>query len=511
MTKHSFSTGATILIISGFLVKLLGFFYRIFLSNFLRAEGMGILLLITPLYSLIMVTITSGISITVSGLVSFEVAKKNFLNAKKITNIATIITFIFSTLMSIILYIFLKDIVTYFLKDTRTFLPLRVFIPCLSFITLSCSLKGYFYGTSRMTPTAVAQVIEQLVRIFLIVFLLKKIHPLSLSYAITLTMIGTIISELANLLVLTIPYLKNHPTTNSCYSLSCKKIVTDILTMSSSISLNKLITSIMSTIETIYIPSSLVLSGLSWTQSVESLGRLSGMAMPLILFPSIVTNSLSTTLIPAISEGISTKNLKSVNLRISKSICLTCALGFVFMITFMSFSHQISMLVYNTSDISRILYMLSFSTILLYLNQILQGILNGLNKQTASLISSIICYGIRILFVFTVIPKFGIPGFIFGLIIALALSLTTSLVTIIRHTGLIIDLKNWVLIPSLISLVMLIINPYILSFFTSLKLHYSVSLVFSIGTSIATNFFFMSLLNILPLRDILRMVGINKP
>lgn len=510
MTKHSFSSGALILIISGFLVKLLGFFYRIFLSNFLHAEGMGILLLITPLYSLIIVTITSGISITVSGLVSYEVTKKNFRNAKKITNCATLITFIVSTLTSIILYLFLKDIVTYLLKDKRTFLPLLVFIPSLPFITLSSSLKGYFYGISNMTPTAIAQISEQLVRIFSVVFLLKNIRFLSLSHAIALTMLGTVISEIANLIVLWISYTRNKNNCNSCYNLTTKKIISNVISLSSSISLNKLITSIMSTIETIYIPSSLVLSGLSWTQSIESLGKLSGMAMPLILFPSIVTNSLATTLIPAISQGLATKNLNSINFRISKSICLTSALGFVFMITFMSFPHQINHLVYKTTDVSSILYMLSFSTILLYLNQILQGILNGLNEQAFSLISSTICYVTRILFVFIIIPKFGIPGFIFGFILALSISFILNLVMVIKRTGLIIDLKNWLLKPSVVSIIMLILNPYISSFFLSLNLNQNAQTILSVGTSITTAFFFMTTFNVLPLQDILRIVGLSK-
>ncbi|MBP5426318.1 MAG: oligosaccharide flippase family protein [Clostridiales bacterium] len=496
MTKRSFTTDALILMFAGLIVKILGFFYRIYLSNLLMAEGMGVRELITPLYSLIIITISSGISITVSGLVSYESAKKNLANLKRITNTAVILAFIASSIVSTLLYIFLKDIVTYFLKDQRTLLPLLVFIPSLPFITLSSAIKGYFYGTSNVTPTAIANIVEQIVRIAGVLFLLNNMRFFSISHALALTMVGTIISEIASLLILFIFYKKNTSSTNACYTLSIKKIVLKILSLSSSISFNKLITSILSTIETIYIPSRLVLSGLSWTQSVESLGKLSGMAMPLILFPSIVTNSLSTTLIPAISEGLATNNYKSINLKISKSICLTSSLGFIFMITFMTFSHQISSLIYKTTDISSILYLLSFTSILLYLNQILQGILNGLNEQTFSLISSTICYGIRILFVFFVIPKYGISGFILGLILALSISFVLNLIVILKRTSLIIDLKNWIFKPSIVSIIMLIINKYILSFFSILKLNTSLHTIVSVGTSIMIACFLMSLLNL---------------
>lgn len=77
MSKHSFFNGALILMIAGFIVKIMGFFYRIYLSNLLGAEGMGVFGLITPVYSLVLITLTSGLSIAVSSMVSFEMAKKN--------------------------------------------------------------------------------------------------------------------------------------------------------------------------------------------------------------------------------------------------------------------------------------------------------------------------------------------------------------------------------------------------------------------------------------------------
>ena len=70
MTKKSFISGAIVLVIAGLVVRILGFIYRIYLSNLIGAEGMGLFQLITPIYSLIILTLTSGISIAVSKLVA---------------------------------------------------------------------------------------------------------------------------------------------------------------------------------------------------------------------------------------------------------------------------------------------------------------------------------------------------------------------------------------------------------------------------------------------------------
>ena len=58
MGKKSFVTGAVILMAAGLTVRALGFVYRIFLSNTIGAEGMGIYQLVLPVYSLIMLTLT---------------------------------------------------------------------------------------------------------------------------------------------------------------------------------------------------------------------------------------------------------------------------------------------------------------------------------------------------------------------------------------------------------------------------------------------------------------------
>ena len=77
MTKKSFVSSAIVLMIAGFIVKVLGFIYRIYLSNLIGAEGMGIFQLISPVYSLIILTLSSGISIAVSKMVAEQAAKKS--------------------------------------------------------------------------------------------------------------------------------------------------------------------------------------------------------------------------------------------------------------------------------------------------------------------------------------------------------------------------------------------------------------------------------------------------
>lgn len=421
-----------------------------------------------------------------------------------------VILFIISTLTAFLLYIFLEVLVTKILKDNRTFLPLLVFIPSLPFITISSALKGYFYGISNVTPNAIAQIVEQSVRIISVIFLVKTIPNISITYACTFAMLGMILSELANLFVLFGFYLKNKSYNTAPCPFRKRATTKNIIILSSSISFNKLITSLMSTIETIFIPSKLMLYGLSYQESISLFGKLSGMAMPLILFPSLVTNSLATTLIPAISEGLAKKDYKSINTRISKSIQLSLGMGFIFMVTFMVFPSEIGSFIYKKENISTMLYMLSFSCPLVYLNQILLGILNGLNEQKFSLITSIMCYTIRILFVFFIIPRLGISGYIIGFISSLALNCLLNLSIIIKNTCLIINLKHWVFMPSIISILMLIINKYTQIFVKMFNFNHNLTTILTVGSSLFIFCILMILARVFPINEIFRILGLKR-
>jgi len=93
MAKKSFIGSAVILMIASFIVKIIGFIYRIYLSNLIGAEGMGLFQLISPVYSLIILTLTSGVSIAVSKMVAEEMAKGHHVNLRRITGCALVIVY----------------------------------------------------------------------------------------------------------------------------------------------------------------------------------------------------------------------------------------------------------------------------------------------------------------------------------------------------------------------------------------------------------------------------------
>ncbi len=513
-TKKSFISGAVILMISGLIVRLLGFVYRIYISNLLGSEGMGLFQLISPVYSLIILTLTSGVSIAVSKMTAREMARRHFVNIRRITLIALLVVFAAGTAISLLLLLNTGFIANMILKEPRTYYSILLLIPCIPIIALSSTLKGYFYGVQNVMPTAWSQIAEQVVRISFVLFSAKHFLDKGLEYACAFATGAMAIGEIASLLVLYIMYkfeIKKYIKSKSKRGLIRKReILSEIFKISLPVSSNRFITSVMSAIELILIPKRLLVGGMNYQESIGLYGKLTGMAMPLIYFPCIVTSSLAITLVPAISEALSLRNLKTANYRISKSIQISFMLGFIFASIFLCYPNEISDIIFRKENIGELLYLLAFTCLFMYLQQTLTGIMNGLGKQGISLRNSIIGYIIRIGFVYFLMPIYGIKSYITAIFISSFLICVLNLSTVIRSTGIYIDIRNWILKPGAVGIFMLLVGKYIYSFFTIFIKHEILTIGFSVGGNIIIGLLLMVIIGVLEKDQILKMIGMKK-
>lgn len=501
MSGRNFIGGALILIAAGFIVRILGFVYRIYMSNLIGAEGMGLFQLISPVYSLIILTLTSGVSIGVSRMTAGELAHRHAINIRRITKCALLLVVTSAMVVSLIMYLNIDFLVSNLIKDRRTYSSLLLLIPCIPVIAASSALKGYFYGIQKVVPTAVSQVAEQIVKIGIVMLMAGYFVSAGLEYACAIATAGMALGEIANLLVLAVVYnFRRRKDKEGIGREGFKRkrnILVELVKTAVPVSANRFIISIMSVVEYLLIPWMLVAGGLDYKSSMETYGKLSGMALPLIFFPSMVTSSLATTLVPAISEAVSLKNFRSVNSRISKSIKITFVMGFIFTAIFMSYPDEIGSLLYRREKIGELLYMLSFSCVFIYLQQTLTGVLNGLGRQGTLLVNTMIGSFIRIGFVYFLIPLYGIQSYVWGLITSFIVTAVINIAMISNMTGMLADFRNWILKPGAVGLFMVLAGRYVYSFFGIFTDSRSLLIILTLGTHIVIGIILMVILNVL--------------
>ena len=166
----------------------------------------------------------------------------------------------------------------------------------------SC-ICGYHYGLQRTSVPAISQLLEQFVRISSVfvlyfIFLHSGVHP-----EISLAVSGIIFGEFAAAGYSLFSLKKSCFDADSPYNLSISKSCSELLRLSVPLTVNRTAIAFLQGIEAASIPVCLELASHNASEALSIYGVLTGMALPCILFPCALTNSISLLLIPALHKS----------------------------------------------------------------------------------------------------------------------------------------------------------------------------------------------------------------
>jgi stage V sporulation protein B len=420
MARKGIVAGALILTAAGIITRILGFAYRVYMSQVIGAEGLGLYQLIAPVYGLAWSVSCSGFTTTLSKFVSQEKAKGEHGNARRALAQSIVITTGIGIVISILLFVFAETLAARFLNEPRTALSLKILSAAIPFMAPGSCLRGYFLGLQETFVPAVNQVLEQCVRMLAIFLLAGALIPLGLEYACAAVVIGAVAEEFFSLCFIALAYKKHK--SGGCHkgpALSNGQVFRLIMPMAIPLTANRVTGSLLAAFENTLIPQRLQAFGLSQRAAISVYGQVSGMAMPLIYFPSAFLVSLSISLVPAVSEARAVKNFERINYTISRSLLFSTVIGFCAAALFVVFAKELGQVIYK-HDLTDMLVVFGAMCPFLYMQVVLSGILNGLGFQTFIFQNSLISSAINIAFVYFLVPRWGVNGFIFGWFVSLA-------------------------------------------------------------------------------------------
>ena len=168
MKMSKFIKSTLILLVGGFLTKVLGMLIKIITTRIIGTETLGLYMLIMPTFNLFITLAQGGLPISVSKIVS-----ENKKDNKKIV-FSSIFISICTTFFLMILLIFISPLIAKFLHNDSLSFPIMCIGLTLPFISLSGIIRGYFFGKENMLPHVLSNNFEQVVRIILnIIFLIQ--------------------------------------------------------------------------------------------------------------------------------------------------------------------------------------------------------------------------------------------------------------------------------------------------------------------------------------------------
>ena len=203
--------------------------------------------------------------------------------------------------------------------------------------------------------------------------------------------------------------------------------------------------------EHLAIPSGLRKSGANPDGALASYGVLHGMAFPLIFFPSSVISAFASLLVPELSECLATNNeirAREIGIKVVR-VSLWFSMGVAGI--FLAFSHALGMGVYDSSEAGR--YIAAFAPLvpLMYLDTSVDSILKGLGQQVYCMKVNILDAGLSLILVLTLVPRFGIWGYVACVYITETVNAALSISRMLAVTK-IRFLLRWVAVPGLSAL-----------------------------------------------------------
>jgi len=165
--ENKFVMGTLILLTGGFLSKFLGFLLKIIITRQIGVEGLGLYSLITPTFGLFITIATFSFPVAISKLV----ATPNRSSKKIIFSIIPV-SLLLNLITLIIIFVIAHPLANIFLQEPRLYYPLLSIGFTLPFIGLSSIIKGYYWGKQRMGVYILSNIVEQIFRIAILVFLI---------------------------------------------------------------------------------------------------------------------------------------------------------------------------------------------------------------------------------------------------------------------------------------------------------------------------------------------------
>lgn len=422
--KNPLIIGTFILTATGFISRFIGFFYRIFLSRIFGAEGMGIYQLTSPVLALSFSLTVAGIQTAISKYVAGETASKDYRYSFTHLFTGFVISMLLSILCTIGIYCYADEIAKYLLMEERTAPLLRIISLSIPMATVHSCVNGYFYGIRKTAVPSACQLAEQLVRVgsvyLIYYFCLQKGWEPTISFAVVGLVIGEAASMIVSLIAVKAHFShvvpKEYGPLLSFRENSFMATSKNLMQLALPLSLNRVIINFLQSVEAIFIPPKLISHGYDQTSALSAYGILTGMSLPLILFPSAITNSICVLLLPLVSEADAGGNQKAIKKAVNKSIRYGFFLGIFFTAIFLVGGKWLGRLLYQDEMAGNFIMILSFLCPLMYIASTLNSILNGLGKTGLTFLYSMISLMVRLLFVFFAIPAFGINGYLWGLL-----------------------------------------------------------------------------------------------
>ena len=398
----------TVAIVTVFSVaeKILGFLYRIFLSQSIGEEGIGLYQVALSVFGLLYTACCSGTPVTVSRLITKHRSENNLIKAEKVISAGLSLT-LATAIPVCLVFIFFGKGFTFLFADPRCYKVFLIILPGLIFTSVYSVLRGVFWGYKDFLPYSIIELLEEICMICCGIFLINR--ATSVYQGAVRAGVAVLISYVFSFTLSIIVFVARKNKLRNPIS-ELKPLILSSAPVTAMRTANSLAVSLVSVI----LPLRLVASGMSSNEAMTVFGAACGQALPILFIPTTLIGSFTLVLIPEIAENYYKKQYFYLKRDIEKAIKLATCLTTLFIPVFFVCGEEIGVLVFKSVNCGKYLSVSAFLMLFMSLSNLSTSMLNSIGLEHKTLSFYIVGGGLMLLSVWFLPSMVGIYALLIG-------------------------------------------------------------------------------------------------
>ena len=420
---------ALLLTLVNLLLRMAGTSFQVYLSGRIGAAGIGLLQLVMSVGGLAMVAGMGGIRTATMYLTAEELGRKKPQNVTWVLSGCILYSIAFSGAVAALLYAFAPLIARHWIGDMQTVGALRLLAGFLPTTCLCGVMTGYFTAANRIGTLAVIEVAEQLCSIGATLSILHFWAGTDPGKACQAVVLGSALGGCITLLSLILLRIIERPSTGTRTPMAGRLRQTAL-----PLALADDLKSGITTVENLMVPKRLALNP-SVANPLAAFGTVCGMVFPVLMFPACILFGLAELLIPELARCAAAGSRHRIRYLVKRSLRVAMLYGILFSGLIFLLAEELCMVLYRNAEAGKFLKLYAVLIPMLYCDAITDAMTKGLGQQTACVRYNILTSGLDVVFLYFLLPKYGMAGYFFSFFITHLLNFGLSLRRLLKISG----------------------------------------------------------------------------
>jgi len=407
--------GVLMLSMSGLLVKAVGMFFKIPLTNMIGESGMGYFGSAYMIYSFFYVISTAGLPLAISILVSGARAQENYAMCRRILSLSLRLFTAVGAVLSLTM-LFGARFFAGLISNSGAEYSIAAIAPTVFFVCVISAYRGYFQGFQNMIPTALSQVIEAVGKIVLGLVFASAAQKAGWSAQLVsaCAILGITASTALSMISLAVykRFLKEDKPVASI-DVSDKGLIKKLLKLALPISASSAVMSLSGMLDLAIVMRRLQSSGYNEELANALYGGYTSLAVPLFNLPQVFITPVVCAAVPFIAKALASGDRETVNESAGRALKYSVAISLPSSMGLYVFAKPILMLIFNdelAAGAAQSLSLLSLSIVFVAVANVTVSIMQACGLTLVPILTMAAGAIVKLFSAWFLIGEFGING-----------------------------------------------------------------------------------------------------